>query len=317
MNAKRSVLRLVRATDSSPPSPVDTYLCRLSQGSSRETVDDTLRLLAQLLSHGALSDSRAYPWHQLTYPDVLRLRTDLLQRYSTGTARCYLGRLRQVLRECWRLALMSRDAMERALDVPTISAHHMPQRILSEIEMAALWAACRDDPTPQGIRDTALLAVLIGAGLRRAELAALNLADVDLETGRMVIRRGKGNKPREAWLSAELLTFVQVWVDLRGGHDGPLWHPISQRHILRYRALSAVRIAEVLGTERAKEAGLKPFFPHALRRHFANQMDKSGVRLKTISTLLGHARPETTLRHYINSDVKEAEAVARAISAPK
>jgi len=298
-------------------SPVDTYLCRLSAGRSRETVEDTLRILATMLSRGVITDARSYPWHQLTYPDVVRLRMDLLQRYSRGSAASYLGRLRCVLRECWRLGLMGRDAMERALDVPTIPRHHVPQRVLTEAEIAALWKACRDDPTAQGIRDTALLAVLVGTGLRREELMALEFADIDLTTGRLIVRKGKGGIAREAWLSTDLLAYVRAWVELRGVDPGPLWHPISHRiHILRYRALSAVRLAEILGTERAREAGVKPFFPHALRRSFADQMDKAGVRLRTITTLLGHARPETTITYYLSPDLKEAEAAARNIKTP-
>jgi integrase len=281
-------------------------------------VRSTLETLARIVSDGQTADAAAVAWHRLVYADIVHVRSVLLGRYPPVTAATYLGRLRQVMRECWRLGLIGRDAMERALDVPAISAHLMPQRVLSTDELAALWHVVVADSIPQGARDLALLAVLIGTGLRRNELAALDLSDVDLTTGRLIVRRGKGNKPREAWLSVDLLPYLQAWLAVRGGHAGSLWHPIQRRQgfICRDRRLSGHRIVEDLGHDRAAEAGVPPFGLHSLRRSFATGLDKSGVRLKTIAALLGHARPETTIRYYVQSERSEAEAAARNIKPP-
>src|SRR5574337_1542504 len=108
----RSLSSIPHTSIASPTGPVDTYLCALGSQHSRDSVEDALRVVAQLLSRGTISDPREYPWHTLTYPDVIRLRMDLLQHYTAGTAGNYLGRVRRVLRECWRLGLMGRDAME-------------------------------------------------------------------------------------------------------------------------------------------------------------------------------------------------------------
>lgn len=316
-------LHLVRPCDQGSRKPVSvdpvgTYLARLGSRHSRDTIFSSLKTLARLVSDDGTADPRQIQWALLRYPDVLRVRSELFTRYPSQAAGSYLGRLRQVMRECWRLGLLSHEEFARAWDIPTVSKSHVPQRFLTPAELAALWRTIATDTSPHGVRDLAILAVLVGTGMRREELAALDRGDLDCSRGEIVIRRGKGNKARDCWLSPELLGYVQPWLKLRGPHPGPLWHPIQprQQFICRHRRLGSWAIARDIGGRRAREAGIREFGLHSARRAFSTALYKSGVKIKTISELLGHANIETTLRHYVNADRIEAEAVAKAIKPP-
>src|SRR5690606_5155043 len=73
----------------------------------------------------------------------------------------------------------------------------LPQRIVrpfSADEVAALLAACGDGPI--GVRDRALLMTLLDTGMRCSEVVQLDVTDLDLNTGRLRVRFGKGNKQR-------------------------------------------------------------------------------------------------------------------------
>ncbi|MCB9694236.1 MAG: tyrosine recombinase XerC [Alphaproteobacteria bacterium] len=142
---------------------------------------------------------------------------------------------------------------------------------------------------PLSTRDTALLEVLYGSGIRVSEAAGLDWPDVDLAQGRLHVRRGKGGKPRVVpvgppavqalrELLADRLPEGPVFVNARGGRMQP-------RSMHR-----AVRAAGLL----AGEGGLHP---HALRHSFATHLLDHGADLRGIQELLGHADLSTTQRY--------------------
>lgn len=96
--------------------------------------------------------------------------------------------------------------------------------------MRALFAACAEDATSAGRRDAALLAVLYGAGIRRAEAVAPDLADYDIATGAVTIRRGKGNKDRVGYASNGSKEALDAWLEVRGGESGLSSNDV-RRHI--------------------------------------------------------------------------------------
>src|SRR5438132_7157199 len=108
----------------------------------------------------------------------------------------------------------------------------MPRgRSISKGELRALFGVCLRDRSPIGARDAALLAVLYGSGLRRAEAVALDVGDYDAETGSLRVRVGKGNKERICYTAAGERHLLETWLRARAdagapASKGPLFVPM-------------------------------------------------------------------------------------------
>jgi integrase len=178
-------------------NPAAVYLASLPSPESRRTLGATLEGLAGLLSGGTASAARI-PWGAVRYAHTAALRAALLQRYRPATVNKYLATLRGVLKSAVRLGLMDLAAYQAATDFKGVKGETLPRgRALAPGELRALVRACLEGFGPGGARDAAVLALLYGCGLRRAEAVGLELADVDLDGG-VVTVHGKGRKDRTA-----------------------------------------------------------------------------------------------------------------------
>ena len=195
-------------------NPALVYLARLAAG-SRPAMSGALDTAARILSSGAVSGVD-FPWQQLRYQHTAALRAALLNKGAApATVNKTLSAVRGVMKEAWRLGLMTAEDYARAADVKTVKQDRLPAgRALNPRELAALFQECAKDPLPTGRRDAALMAVLYGAGLRRAEAEALNLADFDTETGALTVHGGKGNKDRIAYAQEQIgLSYRSLFVN--------------------------------------------------------------------------------------------------------
>ncbi len=196
-------------------NPAAVYLAGLGSEKSRRSMRSALALLAAELG----AEVEVFPWASLRYAHVATLRAArrpavTLDRESRASA------LRGVMREAARLGLCSREDAAGACDVSNVKGSREPAgRALADEERIALAGAC-DTSTPAGARDAALLALALGTGMRRAELAGLTLAAVDLGASSVRII-GKGNRERTVYLAAWALAAVRAWLAIRGSAPGP------------------------------------------------------------------------------------------------
>jgi site-specific recombinase XerC len=275
--------------------PAAVYLARLGSPRSRHVMRGALDTIARLLSDDR-RDALSLDWAAVRYPHTTTIRARLAERYAVATANQHLSALRGVLKECWRLGYLEAAEYHLAVDLPAVRGSVLPRgRALPARELRALFGACAEDPCPLAVRDAAILGVLYGAGLRRAEAAALDLADLDAESGSLRVL-GRGNKQRLAYVRHGALTALEDWLALRGEQPGPLFWPVTKGGRLRPRRLSAQALLYVT-RRRGQGAGVEHFSPHDLRRSFISDLLDAGADLSTVQKLAGHAQVQTTARY--------------------
>jgi site-specific recombinase XerD len=288
-----------------PPAdrdPVAVYLAGLGSDGSRRTMRAALEAIAREL--GA-SSAHALPWGALRYPHVAAVRARLARRLAPATVNKLLSALRSVAREALRLGLLEATEFTRIVDVAGIKGTRLPAgRHVEEAELGALFGAC-DRATLPGVRDRALLAVLRVGGLRRAELAALDRADLDLASGSLRVL-GKGQRERRAYV-AQARPELEAWLAVRGDGEGALFSGVTRAGRPRAGRLGASSIAYVLGRI-ADRAGVGELSPHDLRRTFVGDLLDAGADLVTVQKLAGHAQVTTTQRY----DRRGERAAAKA-----
>jgi integrase len=266
-----------------------------------------LAAMARLLTGHADADALRLPWPRLTYAHSAALRAQLIAKLAPATVNKHLAALRGVLTECRRLGLMGADAAAAAGDLKLVKGAGPPRgRMLATGEQAALMRACADG-TPMGARDAALLAVLLGCGLRRAEAVALNVGDV--AEGGVQVQLGKGRKARRVPMPAGTRLAVAAWLATRreAGKDDPLFTSCDRRPSQRGGRISDQAVLHIL-LRRAGMVGVVHISPHDFRRTYISQLLDVGTDIATAKQLAGHASVETTARY----DRRGEQARARA-----
>lgn len=266
------------------------YLASLGSEKGRRTMRGALDAVARILG----STAERLPWAMLEYQHLQALRSRLAERYAPATCNKLLAATRGVLREARRLGLMSAEACARASDVKPVRGQRLPKgRSLGPGEVHLLLRAAAGDRLA-GARDAALLAVLYGSGLRRAEAVALELADWRADDGSLRVR-GKGNKERVAYVAAGR-PFLDAWLAARGTEPGPLFLPIDRWGKRASRPLTDGAVRVIL-RRLAARAGVADFSPHDCRRTFISDLLDAGADLSVVQQLAGHAQVTTTQRY--------------------
>jgi integrase/recombinase XerC len=156
-----------------------------------------------------------------------------------------------------------------------------------------------DEPSPADLRDAAMAELLYGAGLRVAELCALDVRDLDLHRGEVRVW-GKGGKERVVPLPAATCRVLRAWLDHRsrpGVLAEPLFTALRARRGEAPRRLDPRDVRRRLG-RRARQAGLVDrVHPHRLRHSYATHLLDMGADLRVIQELLGHASLSTTQKY--------------------
>lgn len=206
---------------------------------------------------------------------------------------------------------LSSDVVDAALRTPRATVRR-PYTVLAEPELlAVIQAAAADNP-----RDVALVAVLLGAGLRVSEASGLDVSDVvvDQDGGTALwVRMAKGRKDRIVPIQPEVAGAVRAYLAATGrllGESGPLFRAHDRAaHRLSRGRLTARAIADVV----AKYVGIaritaKHVSPHTCRHTYAIRALRAGSNIVAVSKLLGHASITTTQRYLDHLELGELRA---------
>jgi integrase/recombinase XerD len=169
----------------------------------------------------------------------------------------------------------------------------------------ALIDACPRDNF-NGIRDKAIFMCLLDTGARASEFLNINLADINPYTGEILIRSGKGRKPRTVFIGQKTRKAIRRYLKLRNNNFPALWVTDEQIERLTYWGLKSMVV------RRSRSAGVKTPELHAFRRQFAISCLRAGMNIYFLQKLMGHADLQVLNRYLkqTNQDVCEAHRQA-------
>lgn len=258
------------------------------------------------------------PWQHVTWDVAAWLKGQMVDaNLAPSSINLHLSALRGVLKACWRMELISAEDYHRARSIEGVATTGADEggallvgRFLSAAEVATLLAACRGD-RPIDRRDAALVAVLVGCGLRRAEAAGLSWSDVRPP---LLVLVGKGAKRREVAIPVGTQAALQAWSAVAGDDDGrPVFLRCPKGGKIGGR-LSAKGVRLAVG-RRAESAGLGKVTAHDLRRTFITRRLAAGVDPLTVARAAGHGSLDTTRRY--DGRLRQAEVdAARLVVIP-
>lgn len=283
------------------------YLAELHSDASRRAVRSRLSTAARLL--GA-ADCMSLDWGRLRYVHVVAFVHELSDRrgLSAVSVNAYLSALKGVAQTAWRLRQMDMTSCAEIRAVKQLRVERQPAgRALEADESVRLMAAAEGDGGPRALRDRAILALLLGCGLRRAEVTTLRREDLEAD-GRTLRVIGKGNRERRVFLNDAAAPLVAAWCDVRGDAPGLLFGRFTKGgRLVLDRPLDPASIGRIVGRLQA-EAGIDPITTHDLRRTFATRLLARNVDIVAVKNLMGHASVTTTAKY----DRRTEEALRRA-----
>jgi len=222
---------------------------------------------------------------------------------SVSAAQNFVAGLRALLRFCFLEGLLGTDLSGAALAVTGRRRSPLPQGI-SRAQSSALLASC-DRRTALGGRDYAIILTLVRLGMRRGELSARTLDDVDWRAGEVVIR-GKGGRLDRLPLPADVGAAIARYL----GRGRP---PSRHREVfLRDRApFTPIDAGTVSSTVRraCRRASIPSIGAHRLRHTMACEMVAAGVPLTQIGQVLRHQSLQSTAI-YARVDVEQLRGLA-------
>ena len=155
-----------------------------------------------------------------------------------------------------------------------------------------------DVTTKKGLRDRAMLAILLGCGLRRSEVAALTLKHIQQRDNRWCIVDlvGKHGRVRTIPMPTWVKVAIDTWTGPTGITDGHVLRPVGREDQVRGERMTEKVVWQLLRPY-ALAAGVPGIAPHDLRRSCAKMCRAAGGELEQIQLLLGHASVQTTERY--------------------
>jgi integrase/recombinase XerD len=252
-----------------------------------------LELLSRFLRGKGFTDVRRVREEHLTSfcaylrkHESWRLRVTLAlstQRYYIGTVRAFFTFL-----EARGVILRS-----PADDLQQPKAQRLPRGVLTVTQARRLMAA--PNPwTAHGLRDSAMLEVFYGTGIRLSECLNLALSDLDLAQGLLLVRNGKGKKDRVVPMPAQAAKVLDHY--LRDARPLLVRDPRVSYLFLssRGRRLTQSTVSAAMHGY-GREAGIPwKVSPHILRHTCATHLLQGGADVRHVQKLLGHQEIDTT-----------------------
>lgn len=244
----------------------------------------------------------------VTSPDGVTtplVRAWLAHLKRNGLAYSSIARHASALRSFWRYLLdnahVAHDPL-RPISTPKRKQTVPTSLSVDEVRLLMDAAHAHRDPVV-ATRDSAMICTLVFTGLRRGELLALTVDDLNLDTRTLHVRNGKGGKDRLIPVSEEVVEPVREWLSVRPtGKTDALFTTTCGNRVHSTRM-------QIIWKRVLRDSGItRPGVSlHTLRHTFATLLLHNGADLVTIQRLLGHTRLDTTAvyLHTNTDDLRE------------
>jgi integrase/recombinase XerC len=244
--------------------------------------------------------ARARGVHEWAQTDPALIRSWLASLHRQGYEAASVARRLYELRSCYRFLQrhhMVADNPASRVHIPAVP-RRLPDYLTVEQVFELLEAPDPDEPL--GMRDRAILELFYSGGLRRGEVLALKVHDVD-PAARQVRVWGKGDKQRVALIGRPAAQALQRYLDagrpqLLAANPEAATKPPAALFLNRLgRPIASARTLNTILDHYARQVGLpSSVTPHTLRHSFATHLLEGGADLRVVQELLGHESLQTT-----------------------
>ncbi|OGO37368.1 MAG: hypothetical protein A2Z03_04125 [Chloroflexi bacterium RBG_16_56_8] len=272
--------------------------------------------------------------HVKAYLEHLRTMTSERtgQLYSTATIARRMTAVMELLAEATYTGVFERSKLEylkARLKPPKVTNQHHAG--ITADEQARLLKCADEQPGLKGLRDYALFRLLLDTGLRRAELAALKVADLIMKDGIpvLIVRRGKGNKLREIGLESYTAHVLRLWIGDSGQAAHPDWPMFCQVRragrgsVARYKAayprnhLSGIAVYKLVMWYAAQAGIESEISPHSFRVAMATDMLDGGASMQHVMAVGGWTTSRMPEQVYNRKSYREPVARYRRAILPR
>ena len=159
---------------------------------------------------------------------------------------------------------------------------------------------------PTSHRNKMMIQLMLDTGLRLAEACSLRWKDINLTSGKLVIREGKGAKDRTLWIGENRLEALRDWKERQIE-----WLEDAPEHVFTTRNGDPVshRQVQKMISNYSEKAGIeKNVHPHTLRHTFATDLYRETGKIRLVQKALGHADLSTTMiyTHIVDEELEGA-----------
>lgn len=159
---------------------------------------------------------------------------------------------------------------------------------------------------PTSHRNKMLIQLMLGTGLRLAEACALRWKHINLTSGKLMVREGKGAKDRTLWLGEDRLEQLRKWKERQ-----VKWLDETPEHVFTTRngdSLSHRYVQKMVDNYSEKAEIDKNVHPHTLRHTFATDLYRETGKIRLVQKALGHSDLSTTMiyTHIVDDELEDA-----------
>lgn len=243
-------------------------------------------------------------WYQADAPGALsravvqRYRATLEARgLSASTVNVQMAAIRKLATEAADNGLLAPEVASGIARVKGAKRLGVRLGNWMSLEQAQALLSLPGQDTLKGVRDTALLAVMLGAGLRRSEVADLLVSHLQQREGRWIIVDlvGKHGRVRSIPIASWIKAAFDRWTSVANISSGHLFRPVNKGDRLCGEQMTPQAVYNTVAAY-AAQMGVT-LAPHEMRRTFAQLARKADAPIEQIQLTLGHASIQTTERY--------------------